>query len=99
MMERSLAAVLVKRERLRARIEDQRRDVARYTSGLASPIAVVDGIVAAGRFLRTHPLAALATVAALVILRGRALLRIAVRSLALWRLARRAQSLLRYIRP
>ena len=97
MTARSLTEVLVRRERLRAGIEDQRRQVTRYTAGLARPIAWLDRIAAAGRCVRSHPMLALAAVAAAAVLRGRALLRLSVRGFALWRLAQRAQSLLRYV--
>ena len=96
MMERSLSRVLVQRERLRRRIEGQRQDVARYGQGLAGPAANADRVVAAGRCVRAHPVILLAAGIAMFVLRGRTMLGLATRGFAVWRLARRAQALLRH---
>jgi hypothetical protein len=94
-MERLLTQVLVERERLRGRIEAQRRDVVRYGQALARPASIIDRVMQAGRFLRAHPLLVAAAGAAVFALRGRTMLGLATRGFALWRLARRAQALLR----
>jgi hypothetical protein len=94
-MERLLTQVLVERERLRGRIEAQRRDVVRYGQALARPASIIDRVVQAGRFVRTHPLVAVAAGAAVFALRGRTLLGLATRGFAIWRLARRTQAFLR----
>ncbi|MGH8666233.1 MAG: YqjK family protein [Burkholderiales bacterium] len=95
MMARSLTRVLVERERLRGRIEGQRREVARYGEGLARPAAIIDRVIQAGRFLRAHPLVVAAAGVAVFALRGRTMLGLATRGFAVWRLARRARALLR----
>lgn len=95
MIGSSLTRVLVERERLRARAESQRTDLARYTAGLGKPIALVDGLIQGGRFVRSHPAIVLAGVAAFGILRGRRLLGLVTRGFAVWRLVRRARVLLR----
>ena len=95
MMQRSLTRVLIERERLRGRIEGQRREVARYGEALARPASIVDRVIQGGRFLRAHPLVVVAAGAAVFALRGRAMLGLATRGFAVWRLARRAQALLR----
>jgi hypothetical protein len=94
-MDRLLTQVLVERERLRGRIEAQRREVARYGQALARPASMADRIVQAGRIVRTHPLVVVAAGAAVLVLRGRTMLALAARGFAVWRLARRAQALLR----
>jgi hypothetical protein len=96
MMESALIRVLVERERLRGRIEGQRRDVARYGHGLAKTAAIADRVVEAGRFVRTHPLLVLTAAVPIFVLRGRTMLGLAARGFAVWRLARRAQALLRH---
>ena len=97
MSRQSLNRVLVGRERLRARIDAQRRDVDRYLAGLEGAAAFVDRVRQAGRFIRSHPGLVAAATAGAFALRTRSMLGLAVRTAGLWRLARRAQSLLRYV--
>jgi hypothetical protein len=96
-MARSLTRVLVARERLHGRIEDQRRTLTHYTRGLERPAGIVDRVLRAGRFVRAHPGVLLAPAAAAFLLRGRSALGLAARGLAVWRFARRAQALLRHV--
>jgi len=95
MTEHSLTRLLVQRERLRTRIDGQRQALAHYGCGLVSPAAIADRVVQAGRFVRTHPAVMLPAGIALIVLRGRTMLGLATRGFAVWRLARRAQALLR----
>lgn len=97
MMQRALTRVLVERERLRARVHAHRGDVAHYSHALQGPAATVDRVMHAGRFVRSHPALVLAAGVAFVAVRGRSMLGLATRGLALWRLARRAQMLLRHV--
>jgi hypothetical protein len=96
-MEQPLTRVLVERERLRARIDRQRRDVDRYVAGLAGPAAIIDRVRLAGRFVRRHPGILLSAVAVTVALRARSAAGMVASALGLWRLARRAQVWLRYV--
>lgn len=97
MSGQSLTRVLVERERLRARIDTQRHDIDRYVAGLEGPAAVIDRLRQAGRFVRSHPRVMAAAVAGAFVLRTRSMLGLAVRAAGVWRLARRAQTLLRHI--
>jgi hypothetical protein len=97
MMQRALTRVLVERERLCGRLNGQRSDVARYAHGLQRPAAVVDRVVHAARIVRAHPGVVLAAGATFLVVRGRSMLGLATRGFALWRLARRAQALLRHV--
>jgi hypothetical protein len=96
-MEAPLTRVLIERERLRARIDRQRRDVDRYVAGLAGPAAIIDRVRSCGRFVGRHPAALLGVVAAGFALRARSAAGLLARGLGLWRLARRAQVWLRYV--
>ena len=96
-MEDPLTRVLIERERLRARVDRQRRDVDRYVAGLAGPAAIVDRVLLCGRFVRRHPGALLSVVAMGFALRARSAAGLLARGLGLWRLARRAQVWLRYV--
>lgn len=92
-MDSALIDVLRERERLLARIEQQRSAVAVSVAGLATPLALVDRAVGVCRYLRAHPLAAGVMVAAIVALRARLALRWLVRGLGLWRMGRQLRSL------
>lgn len=93
-MAGSLSEVLVKRERLLASIAAQREGVRHAVGGLAGPIALIDRVAQAGRFLRAHPFAVGAAVAVLVAMRTRSLVGLLARGFGAWRLLRRIQSLL-----
>jgi hypothetical protein len=91
-MDRMLTKVLVERERLLARAERERADLAVACRGLSAPAAVVDRIIDAGRFLRAHPLATGGLAAGIVVLRTRSVLGLATRALGAWRLLRRLRT-------
>ena len=94
-MSRTLTDVLVERERLLARCEQQRVAVADACRGLVGPAQFLDRICAGGRYLARHPLAVVGIVAAAVVLRGRSLLSLAIRGIGLWRLLHRFRTLAR----
>jgi hypothetical protein len=96
-MSRTLTDVLVERERLLARCEQQRTAVADASRGLAPVTAMVDSITAAGRYLARHPVAVAGIVATAMVLRGRSLLGLAVRGIGLWRLAQRIRAVARML--
>jgi hypothetical protein len=98
MMDEALTRVLLERERLLARIEQQRTGVATALRGLAGPIRAIDQVVAAGRFLRAHPLAAGAVVALLVIAGRRPLFGTLATSLGAWRLVGMLRLAMRRVR-
>lgn len=95
---RTLTEVLVERERLIARCASERDAVASAAAGLAGAAAVADRLVAGGRFMARHPLAIAAAIGVAAALRGRSLVRFALRAVGVWRLAMRARGLLRYFR-
>lgn len=92
-----LNRVLAERERLRARIHSQRYDVDRYLAGLEGPARFIDRVRQAGRFVRSHPGLVAAAAAGIFALRSRTILGLVARGAGLWRLARGAQALLRYV--
>jgi len=94
-MDSALTRILVERERLLARIGEQRRAVGAAVDGLATPIAVLDRALEAARYLRSHPLAVGIAVAAVVALRTRSLFGLAARGFGIWRLVRRVRLLAR----
>ncbi|MCC6531005.1 MAG: hypothetical protein IT531_00515 [Burkholderiales bacterium] len=96
-MTDALTKALVERERLLAQIAAQRSGIASAFAGLSRPAAIVDRVLDAGRFLRAHPAALGALVAAVFALRGRAMFGLAVRGLSLWRVVRRLRTLARLI--
>ena len=97
MIGRPLNRVLAERERLRARIDSQRYDVERHLAGLEGPARLIDRVRQAGRFVRSHPGLAVAAAGGIFALRSRAVLGLIARGAALWRLARGARALLRYV--
>lgn len=94
-MSRTLTDVLVERERLRIRCNQQRSAVADGFRALAGPAAVLDRIAAGGRYLARHPIAVGGIVAAAMMMRGRSLMGLAARSIGLWKLAQRLRVLVR----
>ena len=74
-----------RKERLIARADAQRRELAAAFRDLERPIAAVDRAMAAGRFLRAHPVLVAAIIAALIVFRRRSLMGLAARGLAAWR--------------
>ena len=95
MMHDSLTRVLVERERLRTRIEVQRADTERYLKGLAVPMALIDRVRLAARFVRAHPAVLAAAMGSVFALRARSMLSLFARGVGLWRLGVRARQLLR----
>jgi hypothetical protein len=80
-----LAEIARRKERLIARGESQRAAIGTNLRQLQGPIGVVDRGLAVVRFLRAHPALVGVAVAAVVVLRGRGLLSMASRGLAVWR--------------
>lgn len=93
-MNDALTAVLLRRERILARIAQQRDGIELSFAGLAGPIALIDRIVAAGRVLRDHPAAVAILVAAIVVLRARTMVGMVTRGIGVWRLIQHARALL-----
>lgn len=97
-MSRTLTDILVERERLVARCAQQRIVFASASRGLARPAATVDQALMAGRWLLRHPVAVAVVAVSLVVLRGRSVLGLAARGLAVWRLLSRVLALARMLR-
>lgn len=97
-MSRTLTDVLVERERLLGRCEQQRIAVADACRGLVGPANLLDRIGAGGRYLARHPVAVVGVVVAAMVLRGRSVFSLAVRGIGLWRLAQRFRVLARLFR-
>jgi len=74
-----------RKERLIARAARERAQIAAATRRWEQPLGVVDQALAAGRYLRAHPLLLVALVAAVVALQRRNLLRWAGRGFTAWR--------------
>jgi hypothetical protein len=96
-MDRSLTRVLVERERLLARTDQQRLAIANACSGLGKPAALIDSALGCGRFVRGHPAALAAIVGSIIVLRARSILGIVTRGIGMWRLLRRLRSTLRLL--
>src|SRR5262245_61681953 len=77
-----------RKERLIARAAAQREAIAGALHALEKPIEVIDRAVAAGRFLRAHPVLVAALVIALVVFRRRRIVGLVTRGLAAWRIWR-----------
>lgn len=95
-MDSTLTEALLKRERLLARIDQQRMGIQAASAGLARPAAVIDRMLDGARFLRSHPLVVASLALAVLALRARSLVGIAARGIGIWRLVRRVQRLTRY---
>ena len=91
-MSDALTEVLLRRERLLARIVHQRESVEAAIAGLSGPVALIDRVLNAGHFLRAHPAAVTLVVAVVVALRGRGLLRMVSRGLGAWSLLRQVRT-------
>jgi hypothetical protein len=96
-MSRTLTDVLVERERLLARCNREREAVAIAYQSLTTPAVGLDRVVAAGRFIVRHPVAAAAITAMLAVLRGRSLFKLAVRGIGLWQFVLRARSFIQLL--
>jgi small neutral amino acid transporter SnatA (MarC family) len=84
-VNRRLAQIYARRERLVAKATAQRDEVALLLSPLAGPLAVADRGVAAAVYVRTHPEIVLIAAAALVVLSPKRAWRWARRAFAVWR--------------
>ena len=74
-----------RREQLIAQCEAQRADIASHVGALGGPIRLADRILNAINYLRRHPLALSASVAALAVAQRRGLLKWGQRALLVWR--------------
>jgi len=96
MSARRLTEILVARERLLARVADQRGLVARHSAGLAPALNLIDCTLGAIRYVRRHPATTTAAALTVVLLRGRMLFRLGLRTFGIWRLVQRARVFLRH---
>jgi hypothetical protein len=87
-ISRNLTDLALHKARLVERAAAQRAAIEQSFAQLQGPIALADGAVSIGRFLRSHPLLVGAAVAALVAFRGRGVLSLAGRAVSVWRLWR-----------
>lgn len=85
-MSRQLAEIMAKRAELLARIAAQRQEVVSVGARLRTPLAIADHAVAAGRYLRAHPLLLVAAAGAVVVIavRRRSLMAVAGSALRFW---------------
>lgn len=83
-----LIEIALRKQRLSARAQDQRRTIAACVDALHEPIGLVDRALGVARFLRDHPVLLAAGAAALFVLRGRGLTGLAGRAFSAWRLWR-----------
>ena len=65
--------------------ETQRHQVAAHRAGLATPLRIADGALKVAAYLRSHPVAMGASVAALVVAQRRGMLKWGKRALVAWR--------------
>lgn len=93
-MSDALTEVLLRRERLLARVARQRENVALAFEGLAGPIALIDRLIRAGRVLRAHPVAVVALLAGVFVLRARTVVGMIGRGIGIWRLFTRVRALI-----
>ena len=91
-MSDALTETLLRRERILARIAQQRAGIKSAVVGLKGPIEVIDQVLGAGRVLRAHPATVTVLVAAIVVLRARTLVRLVTRAYGIWRVLRRARA-------
>jgi hypothetical protein len=84
-VNRRLAQIQVRRERLMAKAAAQREEVALLLSPWAKPLAVADRGVAAAAYVKAHPSIVLLAAAALVVLSPRRAFRWARTGFAAWR--------------
>ena len=83
-----LADIARRKQRLIALADVQRMVVAGCVRDLRGPVGIADRGLGVLRFLRNHPVAVGTVCAAIMALRGRSLLSLASRGLAVWRLWR-----------
>jgi hypothetical protein len=98
-VNRRLAQIHARRERLVAKAAAQRDEVALLLTPWAAPLALADKGVAVATYVRAHPGLVLAAVAALVVLSPKRALRWARRGFVVWRGYRWAVAALARARP
>ena len=81
----AMAEVLRERERLLARCDAQRGEIAALAQHWAGPLELGDRAIAGIRYLRHHPIILGALVAGLAVIQRRAWWRWAQRAFVLWR--------------
>ena len=89
-----LTETLLRRERILARVAQQRAGIESAFAGLKGPIEGIDRVLGAGRVLRAHPAVVTVLVAAIVVLRARTFLGLATRAYGIWHVLRRARAVL-----
>jgi YqjK-like protein len=77
--------LLCRRAALVVECETQRHQVAAHRASLATPLRVADGALKVAAYLRTHPVAMGASVAALFVAQRRGMLKWGKRALVAWR--------------
>ena len=88
-------ALALRKERLLARIEVQRAQLAMYGAHLEKPFAAVDKAIQVGRFIKARPWITGVAVVSIMLLKRRNLLGWVGRGWTLWRAWRFAQQWLR----
>ncbi len=88
-----LIEIARRKERLSARSQLQRGEIAVNFRALQGPIGIADRAVGVAGFLRAHPVLVAAAVAALFVFRGRGLAGLAARAFSAWRLWRTVSAL------
>jgi len=77
--------LLRRRAALVLECETQRHQVAVHGAALATPLRIADGALKVAAYLRSHPVAMGASVAALVVAQRRGMLKWGKRALVVWR--------------
>ena len=90
-------AIALRKERLLARIDTQRNQLATYGVHFEKPFAAADKAIEAGRYIKQRPWITAVAVAAVLLLGRRNLLRWAGKGWAIWRGWRLAQQWLQRI--
>jgi hypothetical protein len=89
--------IALRKERLLARIDAQREELASYGAHLEKPFAVADKAIQAGRYVKQRPWITAVAVLAVVLLGRRNLWRWAGKGWAIWRGWRLAQQWLQRV--
>jgi hypothetical protein len=83
-----LTEIAQRKERLMRRAEAQRAAIAGSVEALRGPIRIADKGLEMVRFLRVHPVIVGVALAVVVVLRGRGVVSLVGRGLAIWRVWR-----------
>ncbi len=94
-MNASLIKILQERERILARVGQQRVGIASSIAALSAPLSLVDRAIGIARYMRAHPAAVGIVVAILVALRTRSVLGMLARGIGIWRVFRQVRLLAR----